>query len=651
MSKEKKILAALTRPKSVIFPANLGAVEAIQTELPKLNQTESEGSVCWHEKDAPSLATTRVKVYPTGRMVFYNNEGRRFLCTDPQGTPLHEAEWGKDEDSNETVLLSARAQLDCKQWIGILPKARTFENQINIKDQPGWENMTLDFLREKAAEVWRVPLSEVKYFYRDQNLVPLGDGKYDVRLTKDGLYALPNKTFDQPIFISYMFSLNWARLETIPVVELFQSTLPGSGGAVFEFIWGLYEDQSREEKLGPLRYRGLPTYPSAAAFRIFSAFFTPSAPEGEEDILRLFMDTNRSHEILWSHKPNPPWRFFNEEHGVCVTVQDHFLYKVTVFDDPVSTPFINHAHGGKPSCQREVQVTVNSLILVDGELSRELPLAFEWRIAPNPTQAPVRPTFPFNWEWFFNGFPPEVDPVKSLYTVPFYPDGRSEIDESALQPLALDQILYYMEMSPVMPAKLEKLNKVLIHTFDMVTAGCVDCTREREYTVLFSDAELAQKNARQLWDYAVSRNQLDNLKKVSFMPEKDHLMDAYKEKYDMVFKWIPLMYYKDRIACEGIIKAVVDTLLPDGILFLAGPRPIKGLFEFYGLDCLYSDPVMNMPFFRQHLKMCPENLINEELTIFMAEKVIKKKETPPTPKIDEPIKIPDIPIRDFSRPN
>ena len=44
-----------------------------------------------------------------------------------------------------------------------------------------------------------------------------------------------------------------------------------------------------------------------------------------------------------------------------------------------------------------------------------------------------------------------------------------------------------------MPAKLEKVERVLIHTFDMSIAGCIDCTHEREYTILFSDPELAQK--------------------------------------------------------------------------------------------------------------------------------------------------------------
>ena len=50
------------------------------------------------------------------------------------------------------------------------PLGGNHQSQIDIKGQPGWESMTLDFLREKAAEVWRVPVSEVSYFY-DENVV------------------------------------------------------------------------------------------------------------------------------------------------------------------------------------------------------------------------------------------------------------------------------------------------------------------------------------------------------------------------------------------------------------------------------------------------------------------------------------------------
>ena len=648
MSDQEKFLSALKRPGSIIFPINESCVQEIENSLSKLNRVEIEGAAYWFLNDKPCAANTRIKVYPTGHMAFYNPEGRRFLTTDPGGEPLNECEWLTDEASGQTRLAHARMQLDCRQWIGIKPRAKTFSTVIDIKGQAGWETMSLDDLRKKAAEAWRVPFSEVQYFYSDANMVPKGDGKYDIHLTKDGLYALNDGSFDKTLFISFMFAVQWAKLDLIPVVELFQSTLPGSGGATFELIWGLYEDQSREQALGPLRYRGLPTYPSREAFNIFSAFFTPKGPEGK-DILKVFMDPDRSHRITWTPKANPPWRYFSRDHQLTLTVQDKFLYKVTVHNDPLAIPFVNCARGAKPSCQRELQVTHNSFVLVEGELGKEIPFESQWGIAPQaePPKPPAQ--MPFGWKWFFNNFPPKVDPVKVLYTVPFYPEGATEVDEAALQPMVLDQMFYYLEMSPGMPKKLEKIDKVLIHTFDTVLAGCIDCTRERQYTVLYSDPEFAQKNACLLWNYAASRNQLQNLSKVSFLPERENVVDVYKEKYGLIFKWIPFMYFQDREACQSMLQSVVDALQPDGILFLVGPKPIQGLFDHYFLDCLYNDPVINMPFYRQHLKMCPENQVNPDLTVFLLEKKqVKIEEEPPSPPPVE-IKEDQPNLRDFRR--
>ena len=651
MSEKEKFLSALKRPGSIRFPINESAVNAIENNFSQLNSEQIEGATYWFENDKPGVANTRIKVYPTGHMAFYNPEGRRFLTTDPDGEPLNECEWVVDATSGQTRLAHARMQLDCQQWIGIKPRAKTFSTQIDIKGQPGWETLSLDDLRKKAAEAWRVPFSEVKYFYSDEHMVPKGDGKYDIHLTKDGLYALNEGIFDKTLFVSFMFTVDWANLDLIPVVELFQSTLPGSGGATFELIWGLYEDQSREQELEPLRYRGLPTYPSKEAFNIFSAFFTPKGPEGK-DIMKVFMDADRSHQITWTPKPNPPWRYFSTDHKITLTIQDKFLYKVTVHDDPLGIPFVNCIRGAKPSCQRELQVTHNSFVLIEGDLGREIPFEPKWGIAPQAEASKPPAKMLFGWKWFFNNFPPKVDPVKILYTVPFYPEGAADIDEAALQPMVLDQMFYYLEMSPGMPKKLEKIDKVLIHTFDTVIAGCVDCTHARQYTVLFSDPEFAQKNACLLWNYGASRNQLDNLSKVSFLPERENVVEVYKEKYGLVFKWIPFMYFQDREACQSMLQSAVEALQPEGILFLVGPKAIQGLFDHFFLDCLYNDPVLNMPFYRQHLKMCPENQVNPELTVFLLEKkpfpIVEEPETPP-PSVDIKEDMPQPNLRDFRR--
>jgi hypothetical protein len=651
VKKTEKLINALTGDGSLTFASNLEFASELEKKIPNLETQEHEGSTLWFENGSASVANTRVIVHATGHIVFYNEEGRRFLCTDPNGHPLHEALW--TENNGEIQLAQARMQLDNKQWVGIKPSAKTFQTQIDISSHDGWEKMTLDDLREKAAEAWRVPFSEVKYFYDDEHMIHQGDGKYNIQLVKDGLYALHEGSFDKSLFISFMFRVNWAKLDLIPVVELFQSTLPGTGGAVFEFIWGIYKDQTREETLPTLRYRGLPTYPSKEAFNIFSAFFVPQAPEGK-DIKKLFMDPMTSHEITWTPQEHAPVRYFDDTQKIVVTVQDGYLYKVTSYDDPITFPYTNCGGVRKPPIERQVQIGTQSFTLLEGELAREIVFESIWGIRPQ-TSAPKLPAKPpFTWKWFFNGEPPMVDPVKALYTVPFYPEGAADIDESSLQPMVLDQIFYYMEMAPAMAHRLEKIDQVLIHTFDTVLAGCIDCTKEREYTVLYSDPEFAQKNAQLLWNYALSRDQLANLQKVSFLEEKDHIAHAYSNQYGLIFKWIPFLYHPDREACENMLKALVGSLLPDGYLFLVGPRPLEGLFEHYGLEKLYNDPVYNMPFFRQHLKMCPENQVHPDLCVFLLEKKAPEEKTVIQPASDQATSEFDgtLPqMRGFKRPN
>ena len=225
-----RLIEALSREGNLCFPTNKHMTDILREPLTHLKSESRDGVTLWYEGDQPTPAGIRVKIYPTGHTVFYNTLGRRFLMTDPEGNPLHEAEWEVDEATQEIKLKQARCQLDCQQWVGIKPKAKKFSTHISIKGQPGWETMTLDQLRHGASQAWQVPHSEVEYFYKDENFVSTAEGEYDVNLYKDGLYALPGGTFETPVFISFMFTVQWEKLDLIPVVELFQSTLPGSGG-------------------------------------------------------------------------------------------------------------------------------------------------------------------------------------------------------------------------------------------------------------------------------------------------------------------------------------------------------------------------------------------------------------------------------------
>jgi hypothetical protein len=147
------------------------------------------------------------------------------------------------------------------------------------------------------------------------------------------------------------------QIDFLPVVELAKSLLPGAGSAAFELIRGLYDDQ-RAARSATLRYRGIPTYPSEAAFRLFSSFFTPQADAGGDPVA-LFMDPSRSLRVTWLPAPAPPLRYFDEAHRLCVTVQGEVLLKVTCADDPAGLSYVN------PKGRRMVAWD-RSAVIVDG---------------------------------------------------------------------------------------------------------------------------------------------------------------------------------------------------------------------------------------------------------------------------------------------
>ena len=253
---------------------------------------------------------------------------------------MHECEWGIDS-TGEVNLLRARVCLDWGQWVGLKPAGLVNETSLNLAGKPGWQRLTADDLRTMAAQALRVPLEEVRFFYRDEDLLIEPTGKAMIRQRKDAFYVLKDGDFEQARFMSCMGAMNWPSIDFLPVVELFKSLLPGTGSAVFELIRGLYDDQHEGKATPrPLRYRGIPTYPSEAAFRLFSSFFTPQAPD-ENDPFTLFMNPERSNRVTWLPAGTPPTRYFDEHAGACLTLQGGVLRKVTVASDSAGLSYIS----------------------------------------------------------------------------------------------------------------------------------------------------------------------------------------------------------------------------------------------------------------------------------------------------------------------
>src|SRR3989475_12086456 len=274
----------LTRPGTIVLPANLPFVQNL------------------------NAAGGRVVRQAGGHLVFYDSNNRRFLATDPEGNPFHECEWVAA--AKGTVRLArARVRLDWGQWVGVKPEGLANWTTLDLSKKPGWERMRADDLRSMAAQAMRVSLEEVRFFYGDEDLAVDARGQATIRHKKDALYVLEAGTFDGNRFMACLGTMHWARIDFLPVVELFQSLLPGTGSAVFELIRGLYDDQNQTSPL-PLRYRGIPTYPSEAAYRLFNSFFAPQLPGGG-DPFPVFIDPPPSQECPWPPLPGPPRAHFD----------------------------------------------------------------------------------------------------------------------------------------------------------------------------------------------------------------------------------------------------------------------------------------------------------------------------------------------------
>ena len=222
--------SALTRSGNLVFPTNL-----------------------LYQRDPPGTGVRAVRL-PTGHQVFYSSEGLRILATDPEGHPLHECEWQHDA-TGHTILSRARFRLDWSQWVGVKPEGLVNATVLDLSRKPGWERLRADDLRHLAARAMNVPLDEVRFFYGDDDLVVRPNGQAVIRHKKDALYVLEDGTFDRARFMSCMGALHWHRIDFLPVVELFQSLLPGTGSAAFELIRGLYDDQNATAPQ-PLALRG-----------------------------------------------------------------------------------------------------------------------------------------------------------------------------------------------------------------------------------------------------------------------------------------------------------------------------------------------------------------------------------------------------------
>jgi len=581
-------LSELTRPGNVVFPVN----------LPFVNDLRAAGG--------------RVQRLRSGHLIFYGPHNRRILATDPDGHPLHECEWGTTV-AGKPCLVRARVRLDWGQWVGLKPEGLVNTTTLDLSRKPGWQQLRPDDLRQMAAQAMRLPLEAVKLFYGDDDLTINQMGIATIRHKKDAFYVLEIGTFESATFMACMSAMHWACIDFLPVVELFQSLLPGTGSAMFELIRGLYDDQNEGKPL-PLRYRGIPTYPSEAAYKLFGASFIPSVPGGG-DPFPIFMDVPRSHEVTWLPAPDPPLRYFDTAHSLCVTIRGGKVQKATKWDDPAGLPFAATGPGLMAPFERSVSAKQGTLVLKDRDTRADIPVQPSWGTL-HESSLPTHPLAPIGWQSLFGTIPPVVTPHDAFSSVLLYPDDAKEIGELASQPFVADYLQDSFEQKPSLAALLNKANTILIDRFDAAITPCVKLDRPRTYGVRYRHPAYAQKQAQFLWQTLARLQRWDWIKHISFMPETAGDNAHYGRPIDLLYVWIPFAIYSDTLKLLETVRAVAGALTPTGMAFIAGPSSLHSVVQAQPLRILQAELVESLPTFRLHRTILPNARLKSDLTLY-----------------------------------
>lgn len=539
---------------------------------------------------------------PTGHLVVYGHHGRRVLATDPDGHPLHECDWGLVDGTLR--LLRARLRLDWGAWVGLMPSGLVNRTVLDLSRKPGWERLRADDLRSMAAQAMRVPLEEVRFFYNDQDVTIDAKGAATIRHRKDAMFVLPDGVFERKQFMACMGAMHWEDIDFLPVVELFLSLLPGTGSAMFELIRGLYDDQNREKPAPrPLRYRGIPTYPSEQAYRLFSGSFRPEVRSGD-DPRSVFMDPPRSHLVTWLPVPDPPRRYFDTANEVCVTIQGQRVVKATCWNDPAGLSYQPFDRLGIAPCQRGLAVDREHLLLMDRGATQAVPLKSNWGKVTEPQSVKADQTAD-DWTSVFEGDPPAVSPEEAFGAVLFYPDDDREIGELATQPFVADHLQDLIEQERPLAARIERAGRLLISGFDAVVTTCIGSDRVHACTVLYDHPAFARRQAQMWWNNCARAQRLGSLSQVRMKARQDKHERESNQTYDVVYEWMPFALYEKPDGVRGRIEWLRRVLAPGAIAFVVGPSSVADECRVAGLLVHTIIPLAKMPTFQMHQTILP----------------------------------------------
>lgn len=579
----------LARPGTLVFASNLSF-------LPYLL--------------ANPAASTR---QPTGHVLFYGSHGRRVLATDPDGHPLHECEW--EMVGGTLRLLRARVHLDWGAWVGLRPSGLVNRMTLDLSRKSGWQRLRADDLRGMAAQAMQVPLDEVRFFYNDQDVTIDAKGCATIRHRKDAIFVLPDGTFDRMQFMACMGAMHWEDIDFLPVVELFLSLLPGTGSAIFELIRGLYDDQNGEKPAPrPLRYRGIPTYPSEAAYRLFSGFFRPEI-SGGGDPFPVFMDPPRSHRVTWLPAPDPPRRHFDAMHELCVTIRGQRVVKATCWNDPAGLSYQPFDQWGMAGCQRGLVVDQEHLVLMDRGTRQVVPLKPNWGKVTEP-QSIGAAQIAVDWTSVFEGVAPSVSPQEAFGAVLLYPDDDREIGELPTQPFVADYLQDLIEQDRLLAALVGRAGHLMISGFDGALATCIGSDRLRAYTILYDHPAFAQRQAQTLGNRWARAQRLEWLSHVRMRSRAEKGEAGSHEKYDLVYEWIPFSFYDKPDLIEERIHWLTQVLAPGALAFVVGPSTVADACNAAGVQVQAITPVMKLPTFHAHQNILPRAQLKPGMMLY-----------------------------------
>src|SRR5947208_14095161 len=117
-----------------------------------------------------------------------------------------------------------------------------------------------------------------------------------------------------------------------------------------------------------------------------------------------------------------------------------------------------------------------------------------------------------------------------------------------------------MEQDSNLRAHLARTERVLIHNFDAVLTTCVNLDRARDYTILYSRPDFAQKQAQALWNQLAKAGRVAWAKRIRLLSAESSRMAAYAEPYELIYASGALSSFDRLTPLEETVLAVAGAL-------------------------------------------------------------------------------------------